>query len=448
MRLVIGVVGFWLLMGCGGTRELSLPPTDRFYFPLGLLHLDVAGSTEGVLFVSNSNFDRGYDLGSVLAVDLASVGNADVALPKFPSQNQPEGPVSIETLNTSTQQSLFVGPFTGEIAAYAQPNGDTRLFLPSRGEGVPLHVLEFKPSNLTLGCLGETEDVRNCLPSSISLNRNATSETGVPRAPSAYGVAVAQDRGEVLVTHLKAADSPTGTNKNLNSYLVRLSANEGAVDDSDFVAIGSAPANSVAIGKRYAFLTGRYFESGGPILRAVDLDDNNRVISPALEKSFSVLESRGVALSKDESRLYIAARNPDMLIVIHVEGAATREVKFRVVRGISLPSGANDVKIISRAEGHGDLVVISCTSSNMLMFYDDATGSVVARISDLGSQPSSIAIDARENGARIFVSTFEDGRVAVVDVADSLKPEPQLVAYLGKSQACLLDLKNCGGSGQ
>jgi hypothetical protein len=45
-------------------------------------------------------------------------------------------------------------------------------------------------------------------------------------------------------------------------------------------------------------------------------------------------------------------------------------------------------------------------------------------------------------GARLFIGNFSDGRIAVVDIVDLARPQNlRLVAFLGKSQECLLQGK-------
>jgi hypothetical protein len=56
----------------------------------------------------------------------------------------------------------------------------------------------------------------------------------------------------------------------------------------------------------------------------------------------------------------------------------------------------------------------------------------------VGQQPFDVAVSLRGAGARLFVSDFGDGRVAVVDLPSLSTPsEARLVAHLGARQLCL-----------
>jgi hypothetical protein len=92
-------------------------------------------------------------------------------------------------------------------------------------------------------------------------------------------------------------------------------------------------------------------------------------------------------------------------------------------------------------------VVVTSSTAGVVSIYDDDAGRLVSQISGVGSQPFGIAVQpadptapdpAARNVARVFVSNFGDGRVAVIDV-DVVQPErSRLVAHLGKAQTCLL----------
>jgi hypothetical protein len=73
----------------------------------------------------------------------------------------------------------------------------------------------------------------------------------------------------------------------------------------------------------------------------------------------------------------------------------------------------------------------------------------VASFNDVGTQPFGLAVDQQGNAARLFVSSFGDGRVAVLEIPDLLRPQGlRLVTQLGKSQACLTGSNTCSGEDQ
>ena len=116
-------------------------------------------------------------------------------------------------------------------------------------------------------------------------------------------------------------------------------------------------------------------------------------------------------------------------------------------RGVerALRRSAKQARVIARP-GRGDLVAITCTSSGAVAIYDEDVGDLVALVSGIGAQPFALAIDTRANAARIYVSNFGDGRIAVIDVPDLNRPQgARLVAHLGEQQVCLTRGKTSPG---
>src|SRR5262249_9982976 len=293
--------------------------------------------------------------------------------------------------------------------------------------------------------------------------------------------------GEVLVTHLKAADSPPKSNLNLESYVVRLTASDPQIDtslppDGSFVSLGytggGAPStSSAALGKRYAYLSSRYITASGTMVFALDRQKLNQYNPPLydslLHLSYQTLESRGLAIGGNETRLYVAGRSPDSLVVANIVDSTSDFPLMRVARAIALPDGPNEVKVIPRQQcggrlevasvacralpgcvARGDLVVVTSSTAGAVSIYDDDAGRLVTQVNGVGSQPFGIAVQPngscrdptgrtdRPTQARIFVSNFGDGRIAVVDVDVARPDRATLVAHLGKSQTCLTEENN------
>jgi hypothetical protein len=81
-------------------------------------------------------------------------------------------------------------------------------------------------------------------------------------------------------------------------------------------------------------------------------------------------------------------------------------------------------------------VVVTSTGANVVSIYDEEIGQLVAQVSGVGDQPYGLAVDRRGNAARIYVSTFGEGRVAVIDLPNLDNPlDARLMAYLGVRQA-------------
>lgn len=427
-----------------------LPPADSFHFPAGLAHVDDPSSpgADGYLYVAGSNFDRRFDFGAVTAVDLASVG-----LPAFGDPVPAGGPPDLRELHLGPQSQVLTESFAGEMAKFPLPDGSTRLFIPSRAENSYVYMLDARQG--TIGCQDPrpVEDIPDAPPDcstsapsqSLTVNERA-SPTGKPRAPGPIGVGVSAD-GEVFVTHFRGADSPVGSATNIEAYVVRFDAQAPAITDGSYISVGPGGTQSVAVGERYAFVTGRYSLQGSYILRLVDRTGKMPVLQSALEQIFAVRESRGIALSVDGSdpnknRLYVVARDPDTLLVVDVQGALTDYPTLALIRAVPLPAGANEIELIERA-GRGALAVITCSSAGMVVLYDDDAGQLVAELSGVGVQPFGLDVQLRGAGARIFAGLFGDGRIAVLDLPDLLQPQDlRLVARMGTPQECLVPSDN------
>ncbi len=455
MRKIAGLFSLMILVGCGPQTQGRPPPIERFYFPTGIEHLDAVaagepgGSAEGYLYVASSNFDKRYDYGYVNAIDLSQVG-----LPAFPAAVT-QGPTQLEDLQQTESSVRYVQSFAGQMASALLPVGSAdagvaptvrRLFVPSRAEGDRLQPIDVQGAALSCA-FGAADDARNCIESSPSLSAlqkenedGSKNRSGLPRAPQPIGVAVSS-QGAVYVTHMVSADSPPRSRKDPHTFVVRVDAASPEVTPASFIELGGGATHGVVIGRRYAFVSGRFRDPFGSLVRLIDVNDG-RVLDPTLEALFHVREARGVALSPDESRLYVIGRFPDTLLVISLGGSTTEAPQLSVVRSVPLPEGSNALKLIARP-GQGNLVAITSSTAGVVTLYDDDTGNLAAQINGVGAQPFDLAVDLRDNAgtpaARMYVSNFGDGRVAVVDIPDLSRPQTaRVVAHLGRPQTCLV----------
>ncbi len=426
------------------------PPKDAFYFPSGILYVDSPSSPQGMLYVASANYDKRYDSGSVIAVPLSGVAGGN-GLPPIKSPMEPStSPVKIDDLGAGVSQ-VAIESFAGEMDGYRYPDangtpdasGRVRLFIPTRAEGNLLEIVDVQDGSLT--CLnGGT----NCIDRSFSLTALETVADGKPRAPEPVGVGISKD-GQVYVTHLKPADSPAKSNRSLETYTVNVAAETPVINASSFISLGliglggGPSTSSVAVGSLYAYLSSRYFGPDGAMIWLLHRQQQ-RLYRVALESSYRTLEARGVALDSTERRLYVAGRSPDTLVVVDLMNAGTDAPTLRVVRAVPLPEGPNQVRVISRAPGLGNLVVVTSSTAGVVSIYDDGVGRLVAQLPNVGVQPFGLAVRTQKDAqmrdqARIFVSNFGDGRIAVIDLRDLARPQDaELRAYVGKQQTCLV----------
>jgi DNA-binding beta-propeller fold protein YncE len=455
-----------LLGACNTDPEPRPPPLSRFVYPSGIVHRDLpdlsAGTpSNGALYVASANFDKCFDTGSVIAVNLDQVGGTEGErlLPIGQMDADPQkGPVQLTELNVAEDGYVQIGSFAGEMALWTPaPPADPsqtpqapRLFVPVRSEGSFLHAIELTGPT-SLSCVQGTG--RNCVDAALSLTQVPGSVEGQPRAPAPIGVSVAPGSNEVWVTHLEGADSPVGTGLNSATYLVRVPANEEppGVTTADFFPLGSAElgfggAHTAVAGQRYVYVTGRNYTVGQGVsrsaaflLRLVDRQNPGRLLDPNLGAAFATLEARGLALSADETRLYIVARQPDTLLVVDVVGANTLSPTLSVVNAVPLPDGATGLVVLPRAstdgQPRGNVVAVTCSFAGVVAIYDEEVGQLVAQVSGVGEQPFGLSADQRGNAVRLFASNFADGRVAIIDLPNlDIPQDARLVAHLGTLQ--------------
>ncbi|MBI3185091.1 MAG: hypothetical protein HYZ28_23390 [Myxococcales bacterium] len=425
---------------CVPAGEPVIPPQGTLYFPAGVVHLDSPDSPEGFLYVASVNTDRRYDFGSVTAIELSNVGSPDTGLPAIGATPN-GGPLLIPELNVADRGVAAIDSFAGEMAAFRPPDGGSPLlFVPTRSERSRLNVI--LASGPLLSCFGDGQG-QNCSASAASLvafektaSDGGANPSGLPRAPEPFGVGISRDgQGEVFVTHLESADSPPGSRGNFKTYLVKTSAGNPTITEQSFIGLGGGGTHSVEVGARYAYVTGRFLNPFGHLLRLVDRQ-TEEVLFTSLEDVFRAREARGIALGSNERRLYMVAREPDELLVVELEAITTASPTVRIVRHVPLPRGPNQARVIERA-GRGDLVVVSCSTAGVVAIYDDDAGVLVSQLSGVGAQPFGLAVSRRGAGARLFVTNFGDGRVAVIDLPDVSRPDQaRLVAHLGKPHVC------------
>lgn len=467
------------LLGCPEV-DVALPtPMDRFYFPSALAHLDGPDGGDGVLLVASANFDKRFASGALVAVNLDTL---PARLPPFGST--PPSPVQVPALRAMGQggaagdggfdDAVLIAPFAGQMRVWPLGAGRYRAFIATRSEFQRVHGVELEVAGdgaLRLSCF-HGDGGRNCGEAATSLTQyEQTTPTALPRAPGAFGVALrprtcaaASDCGapetefecrvgrcvstptdggrqepaaDVLVTHIAQADTPLGSGTNQRGYLVRLPSESLALAPERFLELGPGATHAVAVGSRWNYVSGRFLNPSGNLIRLVDTS-SGQFLSSGLETSFRVAEARGIALSGDEKRVYLIGRSPDALLVASVDDPSSPTPRLQVVRGNPLPAGPNEIAVLSRP-GRGDLLAITCTTAGVLALYDDEVGEVAAEVPGVGVQPFGLTVDRRGAGARLYVSNFQDGRVAVIDVADLDAPRnARLVAHLGQQQLCLV----------
>lgn len=460
-----------LLASCDITREPRPPPSTRLVYPSGIAFWRPAEgpSINGYLYVASANFDKCYDSGAVSALDLDAIGVRPFGTPFTQSVEEDRGTL-IENLGVGAQSSVQIESFAGEMALWSPAGRTPRLFVPTRAEASFLQAVDVGPDGLTLTC-AQGGTGRDCREGALSLIDVPGATNGTPAAPSPVGVSVDSDDPEarVWVSHTElVGPEASGNEAQFQSYLATIPASDPSRDAlgvGNFVALGTngrlaGAAHATAIGGRYVYASGRNSSSTQLgalpkrfILRLVDRTAPERVLESDIEAVYAVREARGVAvvqlpsaanptqLDPNRERVYLLARGPDTLLVLDVENALSEFPTLRVVTALPLPAGSAEVEVIPRTVGRGNIVAVTGSGDETVVLYDEEVGQLVAQVlvgdenPSQPSQPFGLTADVRGNSARLFASTFGDGRIAVIDIPDLERPQDaRLVARLGAPQ--------------
>ncbi|MBZ4416613.1 YncE family protein [Myxococcus sp. RHSTA-1-4] len=467
-----------LLVSCDTDPEPRPPPSTRLVYPSGVAFWrpEAGPSTNGYLYVASANFDKCFDSGSVVALDLDAVG----LRPFGTAFTEPaEEPAAITDLRIGEQSYVQIQSFAGEMTLWSPPGRTPRLFVPTRSEGSVLHAVDVGEDGISLSC-AQGGSGRDCRDGALSLlDIPGATEDGIPSAPGPMGVSVERTNPEahVWVTHSElVGPAESGREVDFQSYLAVIPAADptrDALSPDNFVALGTdgrlaGAAHATAIGSRYVYVSGRNSSSEqlGALaarfrLRLVDRQVAGRVLNTDLEESYSVREARGVAVVTTatrtvsetdprtivDERVYLLARGPDTLVILDVVNAGGTGLgddstpTVRIVSALPLPNGSSELEVIPRAAGRGNLVAVTGSGDEAVAIFDEELGQLVAQV-EVGignpsqpSQPFGLVADVRGNSARLFASTFSDGRIAVIDIPDLDRPQnARLVARLGTQQ--------------
>jgi len=441
--IFLALVAF--LAGCSDIGRDAAPPGDRFTFPVGiaLAHVPatcatggsclpctggVAGGCRTVLYVASSNFDLSFDPktgGTVLAVDPDASRGSQLALVGGPVRTGSfAGDMAIvdETTCPGWQTGSTPHPPLALVASrlvdslYAMPLGASGELSCGPGCEVPLDSTLGDPFSVAVAC--------------------TTGAAGF--------------QASAWVTYLRTPDN--------GGWLSQVALHP-APRFQGSLTTGYAPASSAAYlpARDRLFFTSRFVPSYTPV-RFLDLGQLS-VLPPPIQLQGQIwgAETTGIAISSDGARAYVAlrlfdgdlaaragARPPDAGGAVAVLDIT--ETAFGGPRGTLLHlepylgRGPAQVRAIGRL-GKRDLVAVTTSIDSTLTLYDDQIQRVVKVIGVdpspagtgaplLGKQAYGLAVEspyllsaAAPQAIRIFVASFADGWVSVVQIDDPSRPE-------------------------
>ena len=420
--------------GCVESQLGDEPVPTALAYPTGIA---VAEGDRPLLLVVSSNFDLRYRAGLLHAFDLEAF---DAAAAGAAGGAEPGRPADVADFAGTLLAAVEIGDFGGEIGV-ADLGGARRAFVPVRGEDAVVAVDIAADGSLSCANGGG----RACKGTGVDFPRD-----------DPYSVAVVGRN--VYVTHASAPqfigvlgaatiDDPiwTGEPGELSWIVLGSTAGGGVVGRCQLDGTGTPDCR---LGGR-VFVAGRSLEEFVNPLFTFAFDDGHlfgplHVVNAFYEHRG--LDGRGLALSPGHELLYAVTRQPDAVATVDLTELAAAAPAARVApaggpaagpprraagagpgpaprpaRPPPPPRGPTTVAAIPRPGGGPDLLAVTSTSG--LSFVDGRTGLLSAHLAEVGRSPSAIAARARPGAAtRLYVPSFTDETISVIDVPDPLDP--------------------------
>ncbi|MFO0746790.1 MAG: hypothetical protein U1F43_14125 [Myxococcota bacterium] len=399
-----------LAFGACDSGESTAPhPTDQLDFPVSV----TADPSGEIVWVVSGNFDLRFRSSAVLAIDVAT--------------------------NTFLPDLAFeIGGFPGPLKLRANAAGRaTSGYITSRAED-DLYMVTFpgdgvKPTSVECPGGEVSGGILSC-PKSKAFKR-ATVETKdgsveitigadpygleiVPSpAPDLFGgdllLTGAMGDGQLATFELDDAGTPTLVGgSSLFAGLFSLVRNPV----SGRVYATSKSANLVSV----LDVAPRFdAEKPNDVHTLEGLDPLNPWVSVAatvqVPEPSSTDHARAIAVSRDGTRLYLAYRSPDSLVVLDISDTASGGTRQRVTQKIPLDNDPTDLAVVANPSGTGDLVYVSCFKANRVEIVDPESGEIVGGV-HTGIGPSGLALIDRPGVHRLYVSLFNDNAVGVIEL--------------------------------
>ncbi len=456
-----------------GNPSLS-PPLDQFYFPTGI-GLRKLPDGRSVLLVVSSNFDLRYALyggGTVIAID--------------PDAAQDSLPGCSKNCGTGIAQlgAVIIGTFGGEVGIADEANcpqlfpgvlqpGTAKVFVSSRSD-TTLYRIDMA-SDGSLDCGPDCPFVMD-------------SGTFDPYGATVVCLDTGDQKASLFVTQERSAQDLA----RLTQMDLRASATNGrTLHDFTATAAGVlvSPTYTSAYQKlgqvRRMFVTTRFgvtlttqlywLDLGGAASTsnvAVDLVDARHIVNIYRVVPGSI--TGDIAISNDQTRAYVPLQLYDAnlalrtgqytvlsaaLATFDIRPTFSGEPAFALLRLVPIGTGTGQARVLPpRTDALGnpkrDLVVATTSADGTLVIYDDDLGAVVRVIGtdtttgfpQLGLQPFGLAVEQRQAAAcllpglaspscdRIYVGSFRDGWVNVVELDPALPGGADIVKRIGPPQ--------------
>jgi DNA-binding beta-propeller fold protein YncE len=405
------------LAACTASSEEVRPPEDAFFFPTGL----ATSPDERFLFAVSANSDLRYDSGSILVIDLEAV---DRVVTEYKASGAIDAACheDLDTAGTiECEEAPFflggagvrIGNFTSSIAVQDKGGGNLRVLAPVRGDP-SVTWAEWDGTSLSCGGgqgFGLCDDAHR-------LTRMREDDDLPELAAEPYDIYVDSVAGLAAVTHLSSGtvtlvDTPADGTPVLADALGGLFGGSGSARGATGVAGRQAgDGNILYVQSRTEDriqMIGVARESGGlPFLVPSSYFFLNGVGGAGGTSS----DSRGVTFDPSGDRAYMINRSPPSLMVYDTSIDSTGIPINRLVGATDLCREASGLAIADG--GAGIRAFVTCFQNGEVYVVDPRGAASVEAVTSVGRGPFAMA--AAENRQLLFVSTFLDDSIAVLDL--------------------------------
>lgn len=418
-RVCAVTLGLGLGLGaCTASSDEVRPPETELFFPTGV----AISPDDQYLFVTSANSDLRYDSGTVTAIDVELVSNA---LNTFRTTGGLDAGCSVVQDGTgalSCAESAFliggaavrIGNFTAALGIQDLGNQNLRILVPVRGDP-SVTWIDWNGADRSMSC-GGGQGFELCDDAHrLTRLRNDEDLPEIPEEP--YAIYVDSVAQFAAVTHLRSGtvtlvDSPAAGTPVLADAVSGLFAGQapgttgiaGRVAGADNILYVQSRAED-----RIQMMTVARQDGAPPFLVPVEHFFLNSVGSGNAGPSS---DSRGVVFGSGGDRAYMINRFPPSMMVYDTSIDEVGQPANRLVTAVDVCREASAVALAD--SGDGDRVYVSCFQNGELYSIDPRGRGIVEAVTTLGRGPFGVA--AAPSRRLLFVSTFVDNSIAVVDI--------------------------------
>ncbi|MBX3160734.1 MAG: YncE family protein [Deltaproteobacteria bacterium] len=426
------------LAGCTASAEEVRPPTDKLFFPTGA----AIAPNDSVLFVANANSELRFDSGSVSVFDVALVDQ--VANDWATTKAAPGGCVQdrdrTETLicpssvflSSTRDAGARIGNFATDISVQDLGGGNLRLIIPTRGDP-SIAWVDWNGTSLT--CNTATAEGFAICDDDHRLSfigEDTATQVALPEEP--FGV-YADTKGEfAIVSHLTTGavtliDSPKQGSATIADVVVGVFFPDpvNGLRGATGVA-GNAASDIVYVGSRsedriQTFTVGRPVNGARPYL----LQGNYFFLDSIGGTTGGGNDSRGMAFSKDGSRLYLVNRRPPTLQVYDTSPNEQGFPRNEPIGAADICRNASTVAV--SGTGEDERIYVSCFQDGTIYVVDPRGIPSTEDIITIGRGPYQVV--AANSGKKVYVTNFLEDTLAVIDTEPGSPTRNRVVLRIG-----------------